>query len=65
MAAIQVNPKPEALANSIAAMLETPREELRAMGQRGLKLVCRKFSWDSVAKQYLDMYNEVLEDHEA
>ncbi|MBE9129855.1 glycosyltransferase [Coleofasciculus sp. LEGE 07081] len=64
-AAIRVQTNPESLANSIAAMLETPRDELRAMGQRGLELVRSKFSWDSVAKQYLDMYHEVLAEHEA
>ena len=64
-AAIRVQTNPECLANSIAAMLETPRDELRAMGQRGLELVRSKFSWDSVAKQYLDMYDEVLAEHEA
>lgn len=64
-AALRVQTNPESLANSIAAMLETPRDELRAMGQRGLELVRSKFSWDSVAKQYLDMYDEVLAEHEA
>lgn len=64
-AAIQIQTNPEDLANSIAAMLAMPRDELRAIGQRGLDLVCNKFSWDSVAKQYLDMYDEVLSEHEA
>lgn len=64
-AAIRVQTNPESLAKSIAAMLETPRDELHAMGQRGLELVRSKFSWDSVAKQYLDMYEEVLAEHEA
>ena len=64
-AAIQVQTSPESLANSIAAMLDTPRDELRAMGQSGLELVRSKFSWDSVAKQYLGMYDEVLAEHES
>lgn len=64
-AAIRVQTNPESLANSIAAMLETPRDELRAMGQRGLELVRSKFCWDSVAEQYLEMYDEVLAEHEA
>lgn len=64
-AAIRVRTNPENLANSIAAVLETPRDELRAMGQRGLELVRRKFSWDSVTKQYINMYYELLAENEA
>lgn len=64
-AAIKIQTNPENLANSIAAMLAMPLDDLRAMGQRGLELVGQRFSWDSVAKQYLDMYDKVLTEHEA
>lgn len=64
-AAIRIQANPESLAKSIAVILETPRDELRAIGLNGFELVRRKFSWGSVVKQYLHMYDEVLAEHEA
>jgi glycosyltransferase involved in cell wall biosynthesis len=64
-AAMLIRANPESLASSIDVMLETPREKLRAMGRRGLELVRHKFSWDSVTRQYLSMYDEVFAEHEA
>lgn len=64
-AAIRIHTDPSLLALSLAEVLETPRERLHAIGMRGLELVGRKFSWGAVTRHYLDLYEEVLEEHEA
>lgn len=64
-AAIKIQNVPQSLASSLIELLETSRDELQQMGKRGRNLVATKYSWDSVAKQYLSMYEEVLVEHEA
>lgn len=64
-AAIAIDTNPVLLAKSLADMLDAPIAHLRDIGKRGLNLVRHQFSWCSVTKQYLNMYDEVLRQNEA
>ena len=50
---------PEALANAIIALLADP-EKAKAMGRRGRELVETKYSWKTIVKQVISLYQEVL-----
>lgn len=47
------------LAEALQLFLECSEEELRAMGQRGRKLVCDKYSSERVANSFIEMYSEL------
>jgi glycosyltransferase involved in cell wall biosynthesis len=55
-----VDPKPEALADAMAALLADPGL-LRTMGSRGRELALRSYSWDQVASRLEEVYREGLE----
>jgi len=46
----------EALANEIAELLSDP-QKLAIMGQSGKQKVVTNYSWESIAKRYLDLYS--------
>lgn len=51
------------LANSIVRLLKNP-DMIKEMGENGRKLVERRFSWQKIATQVNDIYQEVLQERE-
>lgn len=50
----------EALAARLDAVLRLPREDLRKIGAVNRSAVISRFSWESVAAQYEDLYRKVV-----
>jgi glycosyltransferase involved in cell wall biosynthesis len=46
----------ESLAAALSHAMALPREELKAMGDKGREWMARDFSWDRVAHDMLDVY---------
>jgi poly(glycerol-phosphate) alpha-glucosyltransferase len=55
-----VEPDVESLAAGLAQILKTPDDQRAEMGARGASLVGGKYSWDSVAREMLEVYRWVL-----
>ena len=56
--AITIPPNdPQMLADGLSIALKEPLK-LREMGERGRAYASREFSWDLVAKQHVDLYEE-------
>jgi len=51
-----VNPGVGEVASALLAAINTPREELFEMGQRGVQLVKEKYSWDRIGFEALQAY---------
>ncbi len=51
---------PKAMAAAITSLLKDLTRQ-RALGQAGLERVTREFSWSRAAAQYLDLYQQVIE----
>jgi N-acetyllactosaminide 3-alpha-galactosyltransferase len=51
---------PQSIANAVIEILENPKKA-RLMGKRGRKLVEEKYDWKVVAKQILEVYENVTE----
>lgn len=58
-AAIEVSTEPEQLAEKLQLLFSMSLEECEAMGQRGRALVERRFTWQKVAHQMIDVYRWV------
>jgi len=54
---------PQALADRIEAVCQSPRQELEKMGQRGRSLVCQRYSWHTAAKAVEKVYLHALKKH--
>lgn len=50
---------PGALATTLADMLTLPRMQLKAMGERGRLLAKERFDWSAIARQVIDLYEEL------
>lgn len=59
-AAFRVSTTVDELHEQLQYFFELPDLELRKMGSNGQNLVKEGFSWDAVAKQYLEMYRWAL-----
>jgi glycosyltransferase involved in cell wall biosynthesis len=55
-----VDPDVESLAAGLARMLTTPDDRRAEMGARGARMVRGEYSWDSVAREMLEVYRWVL-----
>lgn len=55
---------PQNIANVMSHIVDMPREEIDAMGERGRKLVEEKFTASSVAKQMKELYEWILGEQE-
>lgn len=55
-----VQPGVDGVARALVAAMNTPREELSEMGQRGLQLVKEKYSWDQIGRDALEAYRWML-----
>ena len=51
-----VRSDPESLASALKGATNLPREVLSEMGERGRTLATRNFSWEHVARDFLDSY---------
>jgi glycosyltransferase involved in cell wall biosynthesis len=51
---------PDALAEAMTQLVQMAPESLRQMGQNGRRHVTDRFSLDSVHRQYLNLYEQVL-----
>jgi len=59
-AAIQMEPIPFSIAEGMQRFLALSQEERRAMGLRGRELVSKSYSWQTVAEQFLAVYDWLL-----
>lgn len=48
------------LATALRACERAPREELQALGRRGLERVAERFSWDRIAGRYAELVREAV-----
>lgn len=55
-----VDPKPEAIAGALSTATSQNEESLRAMGERGRKLVEEKYTWQGVGRKMKKAYEWVL-----
>ena len=55
-----VKPGVAGVAGALVAAMNTPREELSKMGQRGMQLVKEKYSWDQIGRDALEAYQWML-----
>jgi glycosyltransferase involved in cell wall biosynthesis len=55
-----VQPGVDGVARALVAAMNTPREELREMGLRGIQLVKEKYSWDQIGRSALQAYQWML-----
>ncbi len=55
-----VQPGVEGVARALLAAMNTRREELNEMGQRGMQLVKEKYSWDQIGCSALEAYRWML-----
>jgi glycosyltransferase involved in cell wall biosynthesis len=55
-----VTPESGAIAAALLRMLANPAE-LRAMGERGRRLVSERYSWETVVDRMVDLYRGVCE----
>lgn len=55
-----VQPGVDGVAQALVAAMNTPREELREMGLRGIQLVKEKYSWDQIGRSALQAYRWML-----
>jgi len=55
-----VQPGVDGVARALVAAMNTPQEELREMGQRGVQLVKEKYSWDQIGRDALEAYQWML-----
>ena len=51
-----VEPGVDGIARALVSAMDTPREDLRAMGQRGIQLVKEKYSWEQIGHSAVDAY---------
>ncbi len=56
-----VDDSPEALADGMRRVMTITSEQRREMGTRGRAWMQRDFSWDSVARRMLDIYESLVE----
>jgi len=59
-AAIRVEPLPFSIAEGMHRFLALSPDERRAMGLRGRELVAQSYSWETVAGQFLAVYDWIL-----
>ncbi len=59
-AAYEIAAEPETMAHDLTAFLSLDDAGLATVGQRGLELVQKRFSWDRVAAQFTDVYDWML-----
>ena len=59
-AAQEVSAEPRNLASDLDSFLNMNEGDLAAMGQRGFSLAKQRFSWESVAAQFIAVYNCIL-----
>jgi glycosyltransferase involved in cell wall biosynthesis len=55
-----IEPEQAALTNALFEALQCSRERYREMGRNGLTLVKNQFSWDTVGRQMLGVYEWIL-----
>jgi glycosyltransferase involved in cell wall biosynthesis len=51
-----IEPGAAALTAALESILSLDREALRAMGERGRRLVLERYSWDAIIKQHVELY---------
>jgi glycosyltransferase involved in cell wall biosynthesis len=56
-----VQPRVDGVARALVAAMNSSREELSEMGQRGVQLVKEKYSWDQIGRDALEAYQWMLE----
>ena len=57
-----VEVEPEAMAKAMIALLKD-RKQLKEMGRKGREFVTRNYSWDTIAREVIDAYQEGIARH--
>lgn len=55
-----VNANATAIRDALFDAIQRPKDELRAMGQRGKALVVEKYTWSQAARKSLELYEWLL-----
>lgn len=58
-AGIMIEPDPDQLANALKKLLDDPKLR-KKMGENGHRLVLEKLTWDKVADQMIQLYEDIL-----
>lgn len=58
--AIRIEPEIESIVDGLNKLFTMNENDLIQMGLNGYKLVCKKYTWESVAKQMIELYDWVL-----
>lgn len=59
-AAIRIAPSPASIAAGLRELMQMNATDLRAMGQRGRRLVEARFAWPEIARQMAEVYRWLL-----
>lgn len=58
-----VEPTADAIEGALREAMSLSDQERAAMGQRGREMVEQEYAWDSIARQMVQMYQQVIEDY--
>ena len=61
-AALKTFPNPADIGNSLCALFEMSSSDTVQMGRNGRQLVAQKYTWDTIAAQYHQVYRHLLGD---
>ncbi|MGB6094453.1 MAG: glycosyltransferase [Moheibacter sp.] len=64
-AALKINPNVESTLNGLKELFSLSDEERKTMGQYGLDLVKKKFTWETIASQMTEVYDWILSDKQS
>lgn len=64
-AALKMEPSVESTANGLKELFSLSDEERKTIGQNGLNLVEKKFTWETIASQMTEVYDWILNDKQS
>lgn len=64
-AALMMEPNVESILNGLKELFSLSDEERKTIGQNGLDLVKKKFTWETIASQMTEVYEWVLNDKQS
>lgn len=59
-AAISIEPNPEGIINGLKQLISLSLEQRNELGQNGYRLVQKKFTWENVSEQMIEVYKWVI-----
>lgn len=64
-AALKMNPNVESTLNGLKELFSLSDEERKTIGENGLNLVEKKFTWETIASQMTEVYDWILSDKQS